>query len=257
MSARDGGTADADNHAPGRRRFYLSEPPAGDSIELGGEAAHRIARVLRLPPGAEVSLFDGSGRSWPATVAAVQGRTVRLTIGRSVQHPPAAPTVLLAGMIRPNRFEWLIEKAAELGVTALVPVVCARSAVRPAEIGPSRLERWQRLAVEAAEQCGRVTIPDLRPPETFVAALTVRAGRLFVAAEPAHGAAPPLGAALRGIADAPVSLLTGPEGGFTAHEIEQARNAGARPVSLGPLILRAETAAVAALAILVDARRSP
>jgi 16S rRNA (uracil1498-N3)-methyltransferase len=243
-----------DDAAPARYRFFVEEPPEGGETALHGDLAHRVARVLRLPVGTEVSLFDGSGRSWPATLTAVESRRVLLTVGRPVLHAPASTTVLLAGMIRPNRFEWLIEKATELGATALLPAICARSAVRPAEVGRARLERWRRLGVEAAEQCGRVTVPDLHPPIPFDAALEACRGRSFVASEPAHGAAPPLGTALNGVAGDPVTILTGPEGGLTPAEVERAVAAGARAVSLGPLVLRAETAAIAALSILVDAR---
>lgn len=244
----------ASDAAPARYRFFVEEPPEGAEAVLHGDLAHRVARVLRLPAGTEIALFDGSGRSWPATVVAVESRRVLLTVGPPVRHAVESTTVLLAGIIRPNRFEWLIEKATELGVTALLPVICARSAVRPAEIGGTRLERWRRIGVEAAEQCGRVTVPELHPPAGFTAALEACRGRSFVASEPAHGAAPPLGTALDGVRGDPVTVLTGPEGGLTPEEVERAVAAGARAVSLGPLVLRAETAAIAALSILVDAR---
>jgi 16S rRNA (uracil1498-N3)-methyltransferase len=236
-------------------RFFVSDPPSDDEMVLRGDVAHRIARVLRLTAGSAVTLFDGSGRSWPAEVLAVQGQIVRLAIGPPVQHPLDCVTNLLAGMIRPNRFEWLIEKATELGATAILPVICTRSAVRPAEIGPSRLERWRRIAIEAAEQCGRVTVPQIQTPQPFAAALDSVAGRFFIAAEPAHGTTQPLGTALHHIGGDPATLLIGPEGGLTPDEIQHATDAGAQPVSLGPRILRAETAAMAALSILVDARQ--
>lgn len=248
MSVRSTG---ADSH-----RFFVSFPPDDAEMLLRGDVAHRIARVLRLPVGAAVTLFDGSGRSWSAEVIAIQGQTVRLAIAPPVQRPPEPVTLLLAGMIRPNRFEWLIEKATELGATSILPVICTRSAVRPAEIGPSRVERWRRITIEAAEQCGRATVPPILTPVQFEAAMVAVVGRFLVAAEPAHGTSQPLGSALHKINDDPATLLTGPEGGLTPDEVRTATDAGGLAVSLGPRILRAETAAIAALSILVDARQA-
>jgi 16S rRNA (uracil1498-N3)-methyltransferase len=222
---------------------------------LRDAAAHRVTQVLRLRTGDTVELFDGGGRSWQGVIAA-QGRAeVRLAVGPAAQHPPDPRTVLCAAPIRPNRFEWLIEKATELGVSAVQPVIVARTTVRPDEVGPARLARWLRIAVEAAEQCGRFTVPSIHEPIPFARALAPAEGRLLVAAEPAHGHARPLGAVLRGVGSAPVTLLTGPEGGLTPDEVGAAVEAGGVVASLGPLVLRAETAAIACLAILADARQ--
>jgi 16S rRNA (uracil1498-N3)-methyltransferase len=236
-------------------RFYVNQPPDGDEMVLAGDTGHRIARVLRLPIESAVALFDGSGRSWPAEVIEVRGRSVRVAIGKPVTYPPEPATVLLAGMIRPNRFEWLVEKATELGATTIVPVVCARSTVRPAEIGPSRLERWRRIAIEASEQCGRVSVPPIEQPAAFEDALSTATGRFLVAAEPVHGPAVSLGAGLHDIAGEAVTLLVGPEGGLTEDEVQRSIEANGAAVTLGPRILRAETAAIAALSVLVDTRQ--
>jgi 16S rRNA (uracil1498-N3)-methyltransferase len=241
--------------APARRRFFLAEPPTGDVAVLRDAAAHRATEVLRLRPGNTVELFDGSGRSWQGVIAA-QGRAeVRLAVGSATLHPAEPRTVLCAGLIRPSRFEWLIEKATELGVSVVQPVTMTYSTVRPDEVGPARRERWHRIAVEAAEQCGRFTVPSIGGPVPFDRALEQPEGRLLVAAEPAHGHAIRLGAALHGIGTAPVTLLTGPEGGLTPDEVNAAIEAGGVLVSLGPRVLRAETAAIACLAILADARQ--
>jgi 16S rRNA (uracil1498-N3)-methyltransferase len=237
------------------RRFYVHQPPDGDEVVLSGDAGHRIARVLRLPAGTTIALFDGSGRIWPAEVIDIRGQAVRVTVGQPVVHQPEPIAVLLAGMIRPNRFEWLIEKATELGATTILPVVCERSAVRPAEIGPSRLERWRRIAVEASEQCGRVTVTRIEQPATFAQAIDTATGRLVVAAEPAHGSAVPLSAGLHDIGSDAVTLLVGPEGGLTEAEVQRSIEANGAAVTLGPRILRAETAAIVALSILVDTRQ--
>lgn len=237
-----------------RYRFHLAAPPSSADLTISGDLAHRITRVLRLSAGAELELFDGSGRLWRATLAAVEGRVVRLTLTGMETHDPEPPTVLLAALIKPNRFEWLLEKATELGVTAIRPVISARGAVRPAEVGRERLARWQRIAVEAAEQSGRSTVPRVAAPVPLAAALASATGALFVAAEPAHGAAPSLGEALTAAQLTAITLLTGPEGGFTAEEVQEAIEAGGQAVRLGSLVLRAETAAIAALAVVADAR---
>ena len=250
----DDSRIDADAVAGQVRRFFVSGAGATERLIVRGDAAHRMLRVLRLRPGDTVEVFDGSGRSWPATIAAADRVAVQLALGGVRRHPPAPRTVLCAALIRPNRFEWLVEKATELGVSAIRPVLTEHCAVRVTEIGATRLERWRRIATEAAEQCGRVTLPDLESPVSFSDALARAEGRTFLAAEPAHGAAPPFGQALRGIDSRPVTILIGPEGGLTAEEVRQAERADAQAVSLGPLVLRAETAALAALAILADAR---
>ena len=237
-----------------RHRFHIAQPPAAGGLVLRGDLAHRIVRVLRLSAGARLELFDGSGRSWTAEIIAVQHGAVQLAVQPTEPGEVEPPTVLLAGLMRPNRFEWLVEKATELGVTAIQPFISAHSAVRPAEIGATRLERWRRIAVEAAEQCGRLTVPDLHLPVALSDALDQSVGQLFVAAEPAHGVAPSLGSQLHAIEGRPVTLLTGPEGGLTPEEVHHAVIAGGQLVSLGTLILRAETAALAGLAIVADAR---
>jgi 16S rRNA (uracil1498-N3)-methyltransferase len=241
---------------PARYRFYLPAAAAGAEIPLERELLHRLGRVLRLGAGDQVSVFDGSGRAWLGEIARLSARegAVRLL----AEEPPALPeppAVLLQALIRPQRFEWLLEKATELGVTALTPLVAARSAVRPAEIGPSRLERWRRIVVEAAEQSGRRAVPVLHTATDLPGALAAGSGVCFLLTEPAHGARETLGSALAALpAGEPVTLLCGPEGGWTAAEVTAAAAHGARSVMLAATILRAETAALAALAIIADRR---
>lgn len=269
-------------------RFYLAEPlqPAGADQTVAGEAAHRIARVLRLGPGDRVRLFDGSGREAEGAIAHVTSRDVTIALIAELPSEPDRPRIhLYQALIRPNRFEWLLEKATELGAASITPVISARCQVRAAELGSSRVDRWQRLIIEAAEQCGRRDLPRLATPAPWARALADAPGRLIIAWEDARRSAPPLGALLRDLTpdhnreasgppvtiDAaagdqtrpnggrqarespPLSLLIGPEGGFTEEEVEAARHGGAVIASLGPLVLRAETAAIAALAIAVDA----
>lgn len=242
-------------------RFYLPPPlPAHSPFPLPVEVAHRVVHVLRMVPGERLRLFDGSGREVEAEVIAVRGREVLVTPVAEISPDSRAPVIhLYPALIRPQRFEWLLEKATELGVTRVQPVVSERCQVRAAAFGAGKAVRWRRIMVEAAEQCGRRDVPALASPLPWSAALAQARGLLLLPWEGEREAAPALGAALRaaepdvGSARCPVTIFIGPEGGFSAAEVAAARARGALTVSLGPHVLRTETAAVAALAVAVDA----
>jgi 16S rRNA (uracil1498-N3)-methyltransferase len=235
-------------------RFYagdgaLAGLEQGCELTLPADAAHRIARVLRLRPGNQIGLF-ADGREFVCELVET-GRRAR---ARVLSEQPPAPSqrrlVLYAALVRPNRFEWLIEKVTEVGVAAIVPVVSERCAVRPEEIGAARLERWHRIAVEAAEQCGRRTVPAIAAPVPFPDALGRACGRIVLAweglrADPAPPALP------FAAGHDPLSLFIGPEGGWSEAEVERARAAGAALLGLGANVLRAETAAIVASALLL------
>lgn len=237
-------------------RFYLSLPlPPTGACVVAGEPAHRIARVLRLRPGDTVRLFDGSGREVETIIGQVRPGAVTVSI--IAELPPEAPEPqlhLYQALIRPNRYEWLLEKATELGATTITPVITERCQVRATELGRARAARWSRIVAEAAEQCGRRTLPRLGEPQLLAAALTEASGLLLLPWEAERIRAAPLGEALGRQHPRPdtVSILIGPEGGFTRLEAEAALARGALPVSLGRRVLRAETAALAALAITQD-----
>ena len=245
-------------------RFHVPPPlPVTGLYNLTGDAAHRIGRVLRVAPGERLRLFDGTGREVEVIVAGMKGNAATLTLTDELPPLPPEPELhLYQALIRANRFEWLLEKATELGATVIQPVVSERAQFRPAEFGPAKTARWQRILVEAAEQCGRRTLPDLRAPLQLATALRRAQGVITLPWEEARHAGTPLGEALRGaegstgVQSATVSLFIGPEGGFTSAEAMAARERGAILVSLGPRVLRAETAALAALAIAGDARRT-
>lgn len=239
-------------------RFYVSSPlPESGAVILPREVAHRVSRVLRMRPGERLCLFDGTGREVEGILALDdQAASVTVLITRPAM-PVSRRIVLYPALIRPNRFEWLIEKATELGVAAIHPVVTRYCQVRPAEFGGAKRARWERIAVEAAEQCGRRTVPLLGEPVELGGALGNIHGLLALPWEQERGSAPALGAFLRTQPADELALLIGPEGGFSADEVELARGNGATTVSLGPLVLRAETAAIAALAIAVDSFNLP
>lgn len=233
-------------------RFFV--PPgsfSGEAVRVAdADLARQLGRVLRLGPGDRVLFLDGSGDACEVELAEV-GREVVAgrVLGREHVAEPAVALALYVALLRPERFEWVLQKGTELGASRFVPVLFARSL--PAERAEGRRgERWQRIIREAAEQCGRGRLPALAAPLSFAEACAEAA-----AAELPlilwEGAAPPLRELLRrGPAPASVALLSGPEGGVAPEELTAAGEHGIMPVSLGPRILRAETAPIAAAAAL-------
>lgn len=237
------------------RRFFLADRLAGATsgveIAIEGQTAHRIRHVLRLQPGEHVILV-GSGRAFEGRLEDTDGR-VRIRLERELSAGQMQPPLTLyQGLIRLNRFEWLIEKGTELGVTAFVPMLTERTTVRATEIGAARLARWRRIAAQALEQSRGYAPPEIRSPLSFSQALA-EAGKGCVLAWEGLGETPPLATLgeLRDRAESGLSLFVGPEGGFSEAEIEQARSAGATLIGLGPRTLRAETAAIVGSALLL------
>ena len=235
-----------------RRFFVPSGCVRGGEVSLGAEFAHRLGRVLRLRPGDRVVLSDGAGREYEAELTALSARGVtgRVVGERPVLPEPAVELALYQALIRANRFELVLEKGTEVGVSRFVPVVSGRSQVRP-ERDPGRADRWRRLVVEAAEQCGRGRPPAVDPPLPFAEALAGAPGLLLIPWEGERSRG--LGAFLPGLPERPrtVSLFIGPEGGFDPAEVELARGRGAALVSLGPRVLRSETAGIVAAALVM------
>ncbi|MFQ6019940.1 MAG: RsmE family RNA methyltransferase [Dehalococcoidia bacterium] len=234
-------------------RFFL--PPEaihGREAVLPPTLARRLYRVLRLHPGERLLLVDGSGKEYEAELTSLSaaGGTAVVTAEREAANEPGLRLVLYPSLIKANRFDLVLEKGTELGVTAFAPVVCQRSVARPDDPA-AKAERWRRLVLEAAEQCGRARSPDVSPPLPFAQAMGSAPGLKLLPweGESALGMRSFL-QGLEGPVDT-VSLFLGPEGGFTAAEVELARRQGAAVVSLGRRILRAETAAIVAAAIVL------
>ncbi len=231
-------------------RFHVQGAAPGAHLELPEHTAHHAREVLRLRAGAEVRVFDGAGREWDAVLDEVSRRRVSARVLHAVAARAESPLRLVLAMaaLKGDRMELVLQKATELGVAEIWPVVTYRTdaAARPALKG-ARSERWERVASGAAEQCGRAVVP-LVAPTTTLPGLVERpfAGRRVALLEtPGHA---PL-ASLAIDAASPLLLLVGPAGGFEPAEAEELRAAGFVSASLGPRILRAETAAVAAVAI--------
>jgi 16S rRNA (uracil1498-N3)-methyltransferase len=233
--------------------FELS---AGLEATLPAGAARHV-QVLRLQPGATVTLFDGRGRDWPAEVLRI-GRndvSVRLGQGVAVDRELPIPVTLAVGMPANERMDWLVEKATELGAAAIQPLLCERSVLRLAgERAERRQAHWRGVAAAAAEQCGRSRLPAVGPVLPYgewLRGLPATADEARFVLSLADGALPVCEALKPALHSARgLLLLSGPEGGLGAAEDAAARAAGLQPVTLGPRVLRAETAPLAVLGAL-------
>ena len=230
------------------RLFVTSDLASGLAVDLAVAQAHQLRSVLRLATGAEIALFNGRDGEWLGRIDGIgKGWCTVAAIEQLRSQPEARDLALLFAPIKRARIDFLVEKATELGVSALHPVWTERTAVERVN-----RERLQANAVEAAEQCERLAVPVVHEPAKLssVIAAWPHDRRLVVCDE--SGRAPPIVAALLG-APAPAggtALLVGPEGGFTETELDALTNLPfVTPVGLGPLVLRADTAALAALAV--------
>ncbi len=242
----------------GHHRFYVETPLVlGATVAVDG-LARQLAGVLRLAPGVEIILFDGGGAEFLGELLSLTPRqaSVQTVATRSCPAEPTFSLTLFQCSLKQDKFEWVLQKGTELGVARFVPVISSRSVVRPAAALRSKYPRWRAILREATEQCGRARIPDLAEPLTWDAAMAVVDGPRLVAWEAAFDsrslatAAAALAESARaaGVA-ARLSVAIGPEGGLEDDEIVAARAHGWETVSLGPRILRAETAAVSAAAV--------
>ncbi len=218
----------------------------GASAELPEAAAHHALRVLRLRDGDAVTLFDGTGGEWRATIAAAgrRGATVAIGAHDPVERESPLAVTLAVSTLATDAMDYAVRKAVELGAASILPVVAARS--QGGSRGDRRVEHWRKIAVAACEQCGRNRVPPVELPQSLGAWLATRD-----ASKPGVVLAPGGEATLVavGAVDA-IDVLVGPEGGFDEAEIAAAQKAGLRAVSMGPRVMKAETACVAALAAL-------
>lgn len=217
-------------------------------------AAEQVRRVLRLRVGDEVAVFDGSGREWTAQIEAVSQQAVVARPGverRPDAELPVAITVCQA-LVKAERFEMVLQKATELGAARIVPLITARVQGADAALpSAARLERWRRVVQEAAEQSGRVRLPEIAAPASLREAVGSEAAKGPVILLWEGGPEKGLRAALRGVSTKGtperISLVIGPVGGFAPQEVKEAQAAGAVVAGMGARVLRSETAAIAAL----------
>jgi 16S rRNA (uracil1498-N3)-methyltransferase len=233
------------------RLFVSGQLINGAELLLEGDRARYLGRVLRLRTGDEIRVFNGAGPEWPATIEAMTKKTATLRIGDAVEAATESPLKihLVQGISRGERMDYVVQKATELGVKRITPVLTEHGVVKlDEERAARRREHWENVAVSACEQSGRTRVPLVETPLRL---------RNWFGEKPAEVDAelilkPGAPVALSRI-NAPttkICLLIGPEGGFSESEYEDAELAGFNAVSLGPRVLRTETAAAAALSVL-------
>jgi len=218
----------------------------GAQFALAADAAQHVAKSLRLKAGDALVVFDGRGGEYEATIQRIDRDRVDVKVGLLLpaERESRLAIGLVQGLPEADKMDWIIQKATELGVSWIQPVTCERSVVRLAGERAARREaHWRRVAVAATEQCGRTHVPEVRPNLNFINWLAVPDETPRWMLDPA---AEPLAA--RGPAPASLELVVGPEGGFSGRERELLAARGAVGVSLGPRILRTETAPLVALA---------
>jgi 16S rRNA (uracil1498-N3)-methyltransferase len=239
-------------------RIHVDSPlVAGDCTLPPGASRH--VQVLRLQPGDALTLFDGQGGQWQAAVLSMGRKdvTARLLAHTPLERELHTPVTLALGMPANERMDALVEKATELGVATIAPLVCERSVLRLAgERAERRSAHWQAIAVAACEQSGRNRVPQVLPPQPLRDWLArMPDGGLRLVLSLADGAQA-LRTRLAGAGPGPVSLLSGPEGGLSPDELAAAAAAGHLHTTLGARVLRADTAPLAALAV-IAALESP
>jgi len=236
-------------------RFYVRpEDVAGDKINIEKEESHHIIDVMRLKEGDPITVFDGTGREYDGKIGTVANK--RVTIGilssRTVSKKIKTSIALAQAMPKKDKMDLIVQKATELGVSKIIPIESSRTIVRvKGDKRQSKVDRWQKIAVEASKQSGRTELPGIGSITAF-ADILASIGEYDIAIMPCLSKrSVTLRQALKR-ANSPKSALViiGPEGGFSDEEIGKAVKSGSVPVTLGPLVLKSDTAAIAALSIL-------
>lgn len=235
-------------------RFFI--PPAWltpPTVTFSGEMAHQIKTVLRMQPGDEVIVLDNSGQAWRVVLTEIGKATVQgnLIAEQVAQGEPRLQITLYQGTLKGSKFEWVLQKGTELGISRFAPTICHRSVVSRRAALDQKRARWEKIIQEAAEQSGRDKLPRLEAALPLAEALVQAQGQALrlMPWEEAGGAS--LRSVLAEVQPETVAVFIGPEGGFTAEEAALAAAGGTRLVKLGPRILRAETAGLAVCAALL------
>ena len=233
-------------------RIHVESPLAtGAQVELRGKAAEHVARVLRLGAGDKITLFNGDGVDYPSEIKALHKSSLTLAVRSAALARAESPLAitLVQGIARGERMDLVVQKATELGVTAIVPIATMRSVVRlDTETRAKKLSHWRGVAIAACEQCGRATLPAIAEPSDFESWLArpspPQTLRVLLSPQADASLVATAARARR------IEMLVGPEGGLEDTERDLALTVGYRACRLGPRVLRSETAAVAALAVL-------
>jgi 16S rRNA (uracil1498-N3)-methyltransferase len=227
-------------------RFFIDATLSLGEHELPEAQAHYIGRVLRMAEGDALQVFDGSGHEFRGTLLEVGKKRVRVQLDETFPGQPESPLRihLGQGLSRGERMDWAIQKATELGVTEITPIVSERCEVRlKDERAEKRQAHWQQIAISACEQCGRSVVPVIHPPMPLTEWLKRSDAELKLVL---HPVAEPLTSHSK---PTTLAFLIGPEGGLNDAEVDQAQDAGFHAARLGPRVLRTETAPVVALSV--------
>jgi len=235
---------------PRRWRLYQPDLPdtPGAEVEVGPEESRHARKVLRLRAGEAVAVFDGDGREWAARMLDPDGPRVRLRLEEEILEPAVEPSLELAlfqASLRPDRMDWVVQKATEVGVSSIRPFLSERAEQQ--RIGDERLRRWHRIAVESCKQCGRRRLPRIEPVEGLPPPPSADTSALLLHPSPE---ARPLADRCPATPPTRCWLAVGPQGGFSPEEIATLQARGWKSTTLGPRILRADTAGVVSAAIL-------
>ena len=237
-------------------RLHVPLMSAGiERVALPKDEAHHVARVLRLPTGAPVRIFDGKGREWSGRLETGARRGESGVIVEEEARPvpePEVPVTLAIGVLKGDQMDAVVRDATALGVAAIVPMATAHVTVPPrAWQSGAAVERWQRVAVASAKQCGRAVVPTVRPVTTFTDVLSAGADTMWLCVEP-EKAKPGIFFSKKDtrLGFSSALVLVGPEGGWAEQEVQLALRAGAGFFNLGPRTLRAELAPIVALSAL-------
>ena len=231
------------------RRRWIADEVSNDRAALTGAHADHLTRVLRARVGQEFDII-ANGVARRGRITNITDHRVEFDLGKEISASPPANLTLLLAIFKFDRMEWAIEKCTELGVSKIIPVIARRTDAHLASASAKRVERWRRIALQAAEQSRRVTAPEIADPTKLREVCQLPAESKIVLAETEEQN---LLLDVLASADEPLLLAIGPEGGWTEDELQLLQKEGWLSASLGPTILRAETAAIAATVLAISA----
>ncbi len=238
---------------PMHRFFIPSNQIDGHQVVITGPIAHQIRNVLRMEAGQQIIVLDNQGWEYKVALAHLErGQVIgKIESKRPSPNEPHTQLTLYQSLMKREKFEWVLQKATEIGVSSIVPVISQRTLVQTADLKANKQERWQRILTEAAEQSHRGRVPQLLPPLKFSEAITQCPDYQLRLIAYENGGVDIKKAVTQSPAFITIALYIGPEGGYDPSEIQLAQQHGVTPITLGPRILRAETAALAASALIL------
>jgi 16S rRNA (uracil1498-N3)-methyltransferase len=233
------------------KRLHLPQAAAG-AMRLEGPRFHHLIRVLRVRAGEALEIFDGKGTVFSAQVDDVGTDCATLTLGAGAPQSAPREITIVQGLPKAEKLEWVLQKCTELGAAAFAPVFSERTIVKPSGREDTKVQRWQRIVEEAARQSGRADVPVVHPPRPLIDAVRALSTALVLVLDEEEEALPLSAAVAPALSTSqPLALVIGPEGGLSRAEVYALQGLGAIPVTLGRRVLRTETAALAALAVLL------